>query len=177
MASRIPDNNLNSFLTKRNIANIEIHAKTGIPTVEISKLRNGLIKKVSAKKLFLILLSIGENIEDVAEEIYPNLSLINIKPEVKISKQTMLGRFLDSVEENTIKIISFKTGITAQRLKSLKLKSNAIPLSHELLLIELATKQKPGSLFKLLYKDLVLNTPKEQEKLREIEKSKSSKRK
>mgnify|MGYP003583070524 CR=1 FL=1 len=45
------------------------------------------------------------------------------------------------MEDNTIKIISFKTGITAQRLKSLKLKSNAISLAHELLLIELATKK------------------------------------
>ncbi len=176
MASRIPENSLSSFLTKRKIANIDIHAATGIPTVEISKLRNGLIKKISAKKLVLIMLSIGENIADVIEEIYPNLSLMNITPGIKISNQTMLGKFFDSVEDNTIKIISYKTGITIGRLKSLKTKSNAIPLAHELFLIELATEQKIGSLFNLLFKNLSLNTPQEQLRLREIEKIKSAKK-
>lgn len=177
MASRIPHNNLNSFLTKRNIANVDIHAKTGIPTVEISKLRNGLIKKIGAKKLFLIILSIGEDIGNVIEEIYPNLSLVNIEPEVKISKQTVLGKFFDTVEDNTIKIISYKTGITIERLKALKSKSNAVPLAHELFLIELATLQINGSLFNLLFNEVKLNTPQEQQRLREIEKAKSAKKK
>lgn len=175
MASKTPINNLGNFLTKRKIANIDIHAKTSIATVELSKLRNGLIKKISAKKLVLIVLSINEDIEKVIKEIYPDISLKNVENEVGKTKLTSLGDFLGSVEANTLKTISSKTGISVTRLKILQTKETAIPLAHELYLIELATNQNPGSLFKRIYKDLELNSIELQNSLREKEKLKSSK--
>lgn len=177
MASKTPDNNLGSFLTNKKIANIDIHADTSISAVELSKLRNGIIKKIPAKKLALIALSINVDIGKVVMETYPNLKLEPSKDNAKVSKSTKLGKFLDGVENNTLTIISHRTGISVPRLKILKTRANAIPLAHELYLIELATNEKPGNLFKLIFSDLVINTPEVQKILREKEKLRSAKKK
>lgn len=170
---KIPPNNLGIYLTKKIKLNIDIYAKTGISTVELSKLRSGLIKTLDAKKLYLILKAEELKLNDALKQIYPNLSLVS---EVKAdSTFRNLFDFFDAVEANTLTKISLKTGIPLARLKNIK-NNQVNPAAHELYLIELATKTKPGTLFTILFEDLELNSPDEEARLRMLEKQRSSKK-
>jgi len=171
---------LGIYLTKKNISNIDIYVKTGIPTTDLSRLRSGQISSIPALRLYLISLVAEESIGYILKDIYPNLSLAKgynkLAPLTKPTKRTKLGTILDSllVSENTIELISKKTGIKLPRLKDLARKEETVILAHELYLIELATNQKIGTLFSVLYGSNILNTPEDQERMRSLERSKGS---
>lgn len=168
----IPDNNLGPFLTFKRISSIDIHAKTSIPSDELSKLRNGVIKSISANKLFLISMVSKIDIKEMLEGVYPNLKLKPLSPKQKKAEFKSLQDFFNYVEGDIIEFIAERTDITPYRLKKIK-HNKVIPSAHELYLIELATKTKPGTLFNILYKDLQLNTAEVEAKLRAEEKARS----
>jgi hypothetical protein len=170
-----PINNLGPFLTSINISSIDIHGKTGIPTDELSKLRKGAIKTISAEKLFLISLINKIGIKKMLEGVYPSLKLRPTSSNLKGTKFDSIQDFFNYVEVDVIKMISETTGIAPYRLKKIKYNKVA-PLAHELYLIEIATKTTPGTLFNILYKDLNLNSPQEEALLRKLEKEKSNKK-
>ncbi|NQX38442.1 hypothetical protein SAMN05421820_101463 [Pedobacter steynii] len=168
----IPVNNLGPFLTAKKISNIDIHAKTGIPTVELSQLRSGDIETIRANKLFLIA-KVGKiDIKDMLLGVYPELRL-NSAEDIKFDFQS-ISDFFNYVQKDVIQMIADKTGLAVYRIK--KIKANKVnPAAHELYLIELATKTKPGTLFNILFKDLQLNSSEEEANLRLLEKKKSRK--
>lgn len=170
-----PLHNLGPFLTRNGIVNIDIYAQTGIPTDELSKLRNGFIKGIDAKKLFLIIKSSALKTGPALVQIYPTVGLLSTDQETEKRRIEDIDAFFDSIEQNTLNKISDKTGISVTRLTNIR-KSKVNPLAHELYLIELATKVKPGTLFDILYRDLELNTSEEETRLRLLEKNKSSKK-
>lgn len=170
-----PENNLGSFLTLKGIHSIDIYALTSIPTPELSLLRKGDIKSISADKLYLIA-KVGKiDIKEMLEGVYPNLKLKPIKPKQKKIEFESLLEFFSYVEEDIVEYISQRSGITIYRVKRIK-HQKVTPTAHELYLIELATKTKPGTLFKTLYKKLKLNTPEVEAQLRLDEKARSSKK-
>lgn len=181
LKEKAPENLLGIYLTKKNISNIDIYAKTGIPTTDLSRLRSGQISSIPALKLYLISLVANESIDAIVKEIYPNLRLIESEKRLtsitKPSKRTTLGSILDSllVSENTIELISKRTGIKLPRLKDLARKAETVILAHELYLIELATSQDAGALFNTLYRNNTLNSPEDQDSLKSLERSKSRK--
>ena len=174
LKEKLPENNLGTYLTQLEIPNIEIYAKTGIPTVELSKLRSGRITRLSAKKLYFISLAAGKDIGDTLKEVFPTLAIADTKPVKSNSKKyTEIGNYLNSIERDTIEAISRKTSITVSRLRDLKTKSNVIALAEELYSIELATNKNPGDLYKMMFANVRLNSKDEQAKLLKEEKDKS----
>lgn len=176
MKEKAPQNSLSIYLTNRNISNIDIYAKTGIPTSELSRLRSGKISAIPANKLYLISLVSKEPIGKIVETIYPKLKLTgksaNLqKPKGKFTK---LGNLLISEynEVNSLKSISLKTGIKLPRLNDLIKKDSAVILAHELYLIELAIGVKIGLYFNKLFSDLQLNDSDLEEKLKIEERAK-----
>lgn len=170
MKEKAPENSLGIYLTNRKIGNIEIYAKTSIPTSDLSRLRSGKISSIPANKLYLISLVSEEPIGKIAEIIYPNLKLVSNRTSQQKSKEkfTTLGSLLISVhnEVNSLTSISLKTGIKLPRLKDLIKKESVVILAHELYLIELATEAKVGSYFERLFSGLQLNSSKMQENLK-----------
>ncbi|MBT2560090.1 hypothetical protein J7E50_02495 [Pedobacter sp. ISL-68] len=171
----IPKNDLGPFLTLKDITSIDIHAKTGISTIELSQLRKGSIKSIGAQKLFLIAKAGGIEIKEMLENVYPQLKLRREITKTKITEFDDFKGFFEYIQGDAIQEIADKTGLTPYRLKNIK-NNKVNPLAHELYLIELATKTKPGTLFNVLYKDLELNTSEEEARLRLLEKNKSSKK-
>lgn len=177
MASKvnIPVNNLGSYLTKNDKLNIDIYARTQISTVELSKLRSGLIKSLDARKLFLIIKAAELNIEDALIQIYPNLKLTS-KDGKASSVFNNLYDFFEVIEKYTLQKVASDTGISIVRLRNIK-NNKVHPLAHELFLIELATDTKPGTLFKVLFGKVKLSSKELEMQLRTEEKIRSSKRK
>lgn len=178
LKEKAPENSLSIYLTNKNIGNIDIYAKTGIPTSELSRLRSGKISAVPANKLYLISLVSKEPIGKIVEAIYPKLKLagkntVLRKPKGKF---TNLGNLLISehYEVNSLKSISAKTGIKLPRLTDLIKKDSAIILAHELYLIELAIGVTVGSYFNKLFSELQLNDREFEEKLRIDERAKKN---
>lgn len=124
--------------------------------------------------MFLISLIDGIGIKEILEGVYPTLKLKSVQPKQKVEFSSILD-FFNYVEGNIVEYIAERTVITPYRLKRIKL-NKVIPSAHELYLIELATKTKPGTLFNLLYKDLKLNTPEIEVQLRLDEKLRSCKK-
>jgi len=163
-----PENFLGRYLTNKNLSNVEIYYKTGIPATDLSRMRNGEISAVPAHRLYLISLVTGDTMEVVLKEVFPNLTLIHTNNPLssKIKETTTpIGRTLFSLEEYTFEAISYKTGITISRLRNLATKETSIVLSHQLYLIELAANRKPGLLFNKLFENVKLNTETEQKRL------------
>lgn len=176
MASKVtyPANNLGPFLTSKNISSVDVYARTGISTVELSQLRKGTIKGIDAKKLYLIA-KVGKiSINDMLIGVYPNLNLNPTANDDNSRGFQSLAEFFDHIDKNVIKLIAEKTGITVYRIKNIRA-GKVNPDAHELYLIEMATKIKPGTLFNILFKDLTLNSPEEEERLRGLEKLRSRK--
>lgn len=163
-----PENFLGRYLTNSNLSNVEIYYKTGIPTTDLSRMRNGEISAIPALRLYLISLVTGDPMEVVLKQVYPNLTLVNtdnpISSKIKTTT-TPIGKVLFSLEEYTFETISYKTGIKISRLRNLATKETSIALSHQLYLIELATNRKPGALFNKLFENIKLNSETEQKRL------------
>ncbi|MBE9602959.1 hypothetical protein [Pedobacter sp. MC2016-24] len=123
--------------------------------------------------MFLISLIDGIGIKEILEGVYPTLKLKSVQPK-KVELSSILD-FFNFVEGGIVECIAERTGITPYRLKRIK-HNKVIPSTHELYLIELATKTKPGTLFNLRYKDLKLNTPEIEAQLRLDEKLRISKK-
>jgi transcriptional regulator with XRE-family HTH domain len=176
LKNKAPVNFLGEFLTKNNIANIDIHAKTSIPTSELSKIRNGEISNISAAKLYLISLAIGINVGDVLLKIYPHLQIINTTTHSAEKALTNFGSLLESLRGISLKEVAIKTGIKLSRLNDLSKKSSAIVYSHELYLIELVCNKEPGTYFIELFSGAKLNPREIEIELRNKEKIRSAKR-
>lgn len=176
MASKVtyPANNLGPFLTSKNISSVDIYARTGISTVELSQLRKGTIKGIDAKKFYLIA-KVGKiSINDMLIGVYPNLNLNPTANDDNLMGFQSLAEFFDHIDKNVIELIAEKTGITVYRIKNIRA-GKVNPDAHELYLIEMATKIKPGTLFNILFNDLTLNSSEEEERLRGLEKLRSRK--
>lgn len=159
-------------MTKHNAANVDIHAKTGILTSRLSKIRNGQSTNIYAQELFLITLAIEKSIGDIVVKVYPDLRIEENLSET-LKPLTKLGRLIDSFKVMSPSELAQTTGISLPRLTGLAKKSADKILSHELYLIEMACGQKPGTFFKELFNDLQLNSLEKQNELRvkEIEKN------
>lgn len=174
-----PDNSLGPYLTNKGLDSIEIHFKTGIPVGSIRKMRSGETKAIPGGELYLISLIAKDEIEIVLQKVYPNLKLVktdkllhnNVKADT-----SEVGKMLFSLEEYNLDILAYRTGIKRDRLLRLtKLSPDKIQ-SHELYLIELGSNQQSGTLFRRLFKNLQLNSPEEEAKLRSEEKVRNSKK-
>lgn len=131
-----------------------ITARTSIDSTELSKLKLGYTSRFAAKKFFEIHLAIKRPIEEMIDCIYPSVTLPD-KPQKEFTKKRselsniLFGSFTE--EE-----IEYKTGIAKKRLKNILEDNEVIILTSELILIELATKRKKGSLFKQLFKKVTI---------------------
>lgn len=151
-------NNLESYLDELNRkypdSDFEhlITSRTDIDSTELSKLKRGYITRFAAEKFYKIHLAIERPIEEIANKVYPDLRLPE-KPHKDFKRNKsdlgniLLGKF--SQEE-----IEYKTDIKHLRLKSILKDNEIIILASELILIELATERKKGSLFKQLFKKI-----------------------
>ncbi|MET3606926.1 transcriptional regulator with XRE-family HTH domain [Mucilaginibacter rubeus] len=169
MKATAPGNEIGTIFFSQGISNIDVSVKTGIPTSELSRIRNGEIRAIAAFKFYLIALAIDTPINLFIENAYKNLRLANIKGSKSIidgSKLTSLGAILRPYEETTLASIAFKTGIALKRLKDLSRKNSSIVLAYELFLIEMAIGEKPGFLFSKLFSHLELNSLERQNELR-----------
>lgn len=169
-------NNLGPFLTKRGVQNLDVHTKTSISTSDLSQLRKGIIKSIDARKLYLIAKAANIRIKTMLLNTYPNLQLvISSVDKPKRDDFGSLKEFFDYIQDDVIRTISDMTGLIVPRIKNIK-NDRVNPDAHELYLIELASGYEPGTLFKIKFKDLKLNTKEEQERLLELERSKSRKK-
>lgn len=171
-----PGNDIGKIFVSEGISNIDVSVKTDIPSYQISRIRNGETLAIEADKFYLISLAIDIPIDIFLKRAYNNLSLISegvISQQTKPSALTSLGAILKPYEDNSLKGISLKTGITLKRLKDLSGKKTAKVLAYELYLIEMACGQKAGTFFKELFNDLQLNSLDKQNELRvkEIERN------
>ncbi|QEM09139.1 hypothetical protein [Mucilaginibacter rubeus] len=171
-----PGNDIGKIFVSEGISNIDISVKTNIPTYKISRIRNGETVAIEADKFYLISLAAAIPIEDFLKRAYCNLKLIDggvVYQSKKPSSLTSLGAILKPYEDNSLKGISLRTGITLQRLKDLSGKKSAKVLAHELCLIEMAIGKNPGDLFKELFNNLELNSLEKENELRvkEIQKN------
>lgn len=167
-------NSLGSFLTKKGIQNIDIYAKTSISTSKLSQLRNATLKSIDAEDFALIAKSSDIAIEDMLINTYPTLTLNDNQAKIEDSKS--VEDFFLYIEEKALARIFRLTGIVIERLKFIR-KGIVKPKAHELYLIELASNAPIGSLFKIKFKDLQLNSPEKQNELREKERAKSRNKK
>lgn len=172
-------NSLGVYLTNKNIGNVDIFAKTCIPTNDLSRMRNGDTLSISAERLFLISLVSGDPIKEVLLKIFPELKLKKTdKPilnEQKAQKLTTFGKLVKDSEDFTLAVISHRTGLGYRRLYNLSTFSATATVlqSHELLLVEMALDKEPGELFTALYSHLELNSEEERERLRTEEKERN----
>lgn len=174
------ENSLGDYIIKNGLASIDIHAKTSIPTSDISRYKNGRTELIPAERIYLISLIVKDSLKEFLLKIYPKVALQNeTRPLVRTSSllTTAFGVLINSIDDYTLNTISFKTGIAVKRLKDLSSKKNSIIWGHELLLIELATNVEPGVYFKKLFSDLELNSTEVQEQLREVEKERGRRKK
>jgi len=159
-----PDNNLGPYLTKRlkgqREDSTDIAKATGIHVETIRKMRNGITKSIPAIESLKIALFVGDPIEVYLKEVYPTLNLKNTdKPISKNIKSdtSPTGNLIFSLEDYNLDILAHKTGIKRDRLQRLtKLGIDRIE-TYELALIEMAADKETGELFKILFKDIVLN--------------------
>jgi hypothetical protein len=176
----VVENSLGDYIARKNIASIDIHVKTGIPTSDISRYKNGRTIPIPAERIYLISLIADEPLKDFLTKVYSTVKLQKTTNQVASTQSlltTPFGKLINSLDDNTFSNISYKTGIKVKRLKDLCSKETAIILGHELLLLELATNVEPGTYFVNLYGELTLNDEIIQEKLREEEKERSRRNK
>lgn len=174
MKEKAPENSLGVYLTAVNIANVDIYAKTNIPTSDLSRLRSGEILTIPAARLYLISLVTSDSIGIVLKKVYPNLGLKSKQDPAEKTTLTPVGKVMRTLEGYSLEKIAFKTGLELKRLRDLTRKPTTIVAAHELYLIELATETETGALFLELFKDLYLNDSETEERLRIQEREKSS---
>lgn len=150
-------NHLKAYLDKLDTLfpgkkhNSVITSRTSIDSKELYKLKeeNGI--RFAADKFCEIQLAIDQPIAEVIDNIFPNVTLPD-KPPKEFKRRSELGNVLFG--PYTEDEIEYKTGIPKLRLKALLEKPDVTTLASELILIELATQRKKGSLFKHLFKNV-----------------------
>lgn len=174
MKEKAPKNSLGVYLTAANVSNVDIYAKTNIPTYDLSRLRSGEILTIPAARLYLISLVTLDPIGVVLIRVYPDLTLKTTQNPIEKHSLTPVGETLRLLEGHTIEKIAFKTGIELKRLRDLTRKPTTVITAHELYLIEMAIETDPGTLFLKLFEGICLNDTEIEKKLRAEERERSN---
>lgn len=125
--------------------------RAGISPSDLSKLKNGITKKLFAKVFYALYSACNDSIENAIAIVYPNrvfsLNKWRVKP------RSEFGEYMALHEQiiNSIEVIAAKTDIPLQRLKDLYFKDNFSVHADELILIEMALGKKRGDAFKELF--------------------------
>lgn len=144
-------NNVDKYINKRldelKWLDKTLVDKSRISKGQISKLKKGLIERLTAEVFYQIYSSFGDTCSKAAKSVYPQLDLRLKK--YKPKERNSFGRYMKQYEEsvNSIEEIAAKTGIDENRLKDLYFRKAALE-AYELLLIEKAIGKKQGELFK-----------------------------
>jgi len=126
--------------------------KSGLSKGQISKLKKGMVERLTAETFYKIYTAFGDSCSKAAKIVYPSLNL-KMKTFTPL-KRTNFGRFMLQFEEskNLPEEISRKTGIEDERIKEIYFRKGALE-AYELLLIEKAVGKGQGELFEGFYGD------------------------
>ncbi len=125
--------------------------KSGISKGQISKLKNGMIEKLSAETFYLLVNAFQDDFAIAIPLVYPSLKNYNLRKH-NHKKRNTFGSMMYHYEQskNTLEEIAAKTGISETRLSELYYRKGALE-AYELIIIEKALGLKEGELFKKLY--------------------------
>lgn len=128
----------------------ELTKRSKISQGQISKLKKGLVKRLSAQTFYLITKLFNDTVSNSAKIVYPNQKFILKKWIPK--ERNAFGNLMrgHEISKNSLEEISSKTGIKEARLHDLYFRKGALD-AYELILIEKALGKKAGELFELLY--------------------------
>ena len=128
----------------------ELTKSSKISQGQVSKLKKGLVKRLSAQTFYLITKAFNDSVSNSTKIIYPNQKFI--LKEWTPKKRNNFGNLMSQheVSRNSIEEISARTGIKESRLYDLYFRKGALD-AYELILIEKALGKKAGELFEVLY--------------------------
>ncbi|MBK1442671.1 hypothetical protein JHJ32_21910 [Parapedobacter sp. ISTM3] len=124
--------------------------KSEISKGQISKLKKGLVERLTAETFYKIYTAFGDLCSKASKIVYPTLDFkINkyVAPE-----RSDFGQFMLQFEEskNSPEEVATKTGIDDERIKEIYFRRGALE-AYELLLIEKAVGKNPGELFEAFF--------------------------
>ncbi|GAA4778041.1 hypothetical protein GCM10023231_00620 [Olivibacter ginsenosidimutans] len=160
--------NLKAYLDKSGKTDIEIHSFTNIPPSTLSKIRNKKTEKLSARHFHLLKLFFGEKHLDFLNTIF-DINSFDIKEKVSDGiTRTSLGKMLHDnyhLEKLTLSSLAEASEVKRERVKYLNYNDDSSISTEELTKIELALGEKPGTLFKKVFKSVKLNSVSKANKL------------
>ncbi len=124
--------------------------KSGISKGQISKLKKGVVERLTAETFYKIYTAFGDACSKASNKVYPTLNLKLMK--YSAPKRSDFGQFMLQFEEskNSPEEIAARTGIDDDRIKEIYFRRGALE-AYELLLIEKAVGKKQGELFEGFY--------------------------
>jgi hypothetical protein len=149
-----PIHELKAYMDLKKIDSITVANAIKISDKILSHLKTQRTT-LTAERLYSIGKFYKDPIAITINAIYPNLRLPNrlIKTFEK-EEETELGKlfFPKQKKHATLKEISYKTGISVDRLRDIMSKKSTIIRASELILLEMASERKTGELFTYLFK-------------------------
>jgi len=124
--------------------------KSGISRSQISKLKKGIVERLSAETFYKIYTAFGDSCSKASNIVYPTLDFKLNK--YTAPKRSDFGQFMSQFEEskNSPEEVATKTGIDDDRIKEIYFRKGALE-AYELLLIEKAVGKNLGELFEGFY--------------------------
>lgn len=120
--------------------------KSGISKGQISKLKKGLVERLSAETFYKVYTAFGDSCSKASKIVYPTLDfkLNKYNP----PKRSDFGKFMSQFEEskNSPEEVATKAGIDDDRIREIYFRKGALE-AYELLLIEKAVGKEQGELF------------------------------
>lgn len=166
---------LGKYLFSISANKAQIHYKTNIDESRLSLLSNDPNTLLYADEFYLIARAENQDADRMCETIFKEFYLKDVSATYQDDNLTDFGKII-SPYIVTKKLVAQAINIQDSRLSKLINDKNKRPYAFEVYLIAKFVKKKPSQIFELLYGHLKLNSPEEQAKLRQEEKSKSSKK-
>ena len=144
---------INLKLKELKVLDIELSDKANMSKGQISKLKNGLTNRLTAKTYYSIIKAFNDTVSNSTKIVYPNqnFEMKSWQPKKRNSFGAYLLQF--EISKNSVEEIAAKTGINETRINELYFKNGALE-AYELILIEKALGLKSGELFEKVYGNL-----------------------
>lgn len=177
-AERIKSTDLGIYLDKKLIEKNEIYFKTGIIISKLSKLCNSQLD-LHADDFYRIALSFNADIDEMAEFVFRGYTVReNLPAEFLTNKSNQkLSKYGQFLQEFLItqKLVAAKIGIDEGRIgKIMKVGSAKKLLAVEVYLTAKVFNRSVKEAFNKICGDLTLNSSIEEQRLRDLSKSKKS---
>lgn len=144
---------IDKMLTKYQWSDKKLAKESGLSTGQISKLKSGKVKKLTAETFYRIINVFNDTIPNASKMIYPAETFT--LQAYKVKERNTFGKLMHNIEVSkySIQEISQKSGISEIRLNELYYRNGSLE-AYELILIEKAVNKNSGELFKELFKNL-----------------------